>query len=117
MKKPGTKLGKLVAVDNRENTFGEGYYNGNQEHLVGSRESGVWGNQGGIEPQNIEQVNNPPSLKLRRAKGILNDEGREMATKALRRKVTQRISSQAHLRKYKRAQRSAKVIEVNWLTS
>jgi hypothetical protein len=36
MKKPGTKLGKLAAVDNRENTFGEGYYNG-----VGSIESGV----------------------------------------------------------------------------
>jgi hypothetical protein len=28
MKKPGTKLGKLVAVDNRENTFAEGYYHG-----------------------------------------------------------------------------------------
>jgi hypothetical protein len=86
MKKPGTKLGKLVAVDNRENTFGKGYYNGvgRIESGVGSRES--FGNQGGIAPKNIEQ-------------GILNDEGREMATKALRRKVTQRISSQAHLRK------------------
>jgi hypothetical protein len=85
MKKPGTKLGKLVAVDNRENTFGKGYYNGvgRIESGVGRIESGVgsresFGNQGGIAPKNIEQ-------------GILNDEGREMAAKALRRKVSQRI--------------------------
>jgi hypothetical protein len=42
MKKPGTKLGKLVAVDNRENTFGEGYYNG-----VGRIESGVGSGESG----------------------------------------------------------------------
>jgi hypothetical protein len=42
MKKPGTKLGKLVAVDNRENTFGKGYYNG-----VGRIESGVGSGESG----------------------------------------------------------------------
>ena len=36
MKKPGTKLWKAQAVNNRENTWDRRYYNG-----VGSRESGV----------------------------------------------------------------------------
>jgi hypothetical protein len=49
MKKPGTKLGKLVAVDNRENTFGEGYYNGVRsiESGVGRIESGVGSRESG----------------------------------------------------------------------
>jgi len=29
----------------------------------------------GEREENVEQMNNPPSLKLRRMKGILNDEG------------------------------------------
>jgi hypothetical protein len=41
MKKPGTKLWKLDAVNNRETTCGGGYYNGvgRIESGVGSRES------------------------------------------------------------------------------
>jgi hypothetical protein len=37
MKKPGTKLWKAQAVNNRENTWERRYYNG-----VGRIESGVW---------------------------------------------------------------------------
>jgi hypothetical protein len=71
MKKPGTKLWKAQAVNNRENTWERRYYNGVRriESGVVSRESGVWG------------------IRKREAE------------KALRRKVTQRVSSQAHLRK------------------
>jgi hypothetical protein len=70
MKKPGTKLWKAQAVNNRENTWERRYYNG-----VGS----------------------------------LGKLGRERPQKALRREVTQRGSSQAHLRKI---QKDAKILSV-----
>jgi hypothetical protein len=41
MKKPGTKLLKLLTANNRENTWDRRYYNGewSRESIVGSQES------------------------------------------------------------------------------
>jgi len=83
MKKPGTKLWKLVAADNRETTWERRYYNGelSRESIVGSQES--------IEPWRHDGTEMHRECEYRTIKqGISNDEGRE-ATKAERREGTQ----------------------------